>query len=166
MKNEYKHLDNDITMVYCYRSEDRTIEKIFIDTEDFSKMNAFKSEWKLFRDSGWTSGEEALNDYVVKTTYSGSTVTLHRYLMEVPDGKIIIRANGNKFDIRKKNLMVISRGERTKIETKRQAEEISRNLSPIFIVDKEQVTVHYDTKQITFENISKDNIEKLKFLLK
>ncbi|NGY89309.1 hypothetical protein F6Y05_40950 [Bacillus megaterium] len=165
MKNEYKHLDNNITMVYCYRSEDKTIEKIFIDTEDFPKMNAFKSEWKLFKDSGWTSGEEALSDYVVKTTYLGNTVTLHRYLMEVPNGKIIKRANGNKFDVRKQNLMVISRGERNKIEIKRQAEEISKKLPPIFIVDKEQVTVHYGTKQITFENISKDNIKKLEFLL-
>lgn len=58
----------------------------------------------------WLSWFEAGGGYIV-TTLSGTTVTLHRLIMNVPRGMVVDHINHNKKDNRTSNLRICTQGQ-------------------------------------------------------
>ncbi|NGY93861.1 hypothetical protein F3K44_31330 [Bacillus megaterium] len=115
-------------------------KEIFIDTEDFERVSEFNGEWRLFTDAG--TGKE--NDYVIQVSEGGGKyTTLHLFLKDVPNDKqkYTRRANGNKLDLRKENLMILNKGEGNMSETKRKAQEIAQQLPTISMKERVEKTL-------------------------
>jgi hypothetical protein len=179
MKNRYLHLENNVTVIYCTKSSDNRTYEVYIDTDDFEKVNSIEDDWRI-----WKSGQHL----VPATSKGDKTIYLHRFIMEVPTGKAVIRANGDVLDIRKENILIIGNGEANKPEVQQKLKELREKLPPIPTVKRvdandphrlhpvvttkifkdmltNQIIVQHGNKTATLESISDEDALKLAELL-
>jgi hypothetical protein len=51
MRNNYEHLSNGLTVIFCTNTKLDTEEEVYIDTQMFNYITAFNVEWKVWDDS-------------------------------------------------------------------------------------------------------------------
>ncbi|KAA0787470.1 MerR family transcriptional regulator [Bacillus sp. BB56-3] len=131
MINEFRHLDEGYTVIYCPDAETQQMKEVYIETEDFSKIDiAIKGAWKSWkRDKkkfiGGVDGRKAIN--------------LARLIMGI-DNKLkhVLNLTDNPYDLRKCNLIVINCGDNQKSDVRSKIEELKRKVPPILKIQKEK----------------------------
>ena len=102
MRNEFKHLDSGLTVLFCKNVRKKIIETVYMDTKMFSYISPLDIEWKIY-----ISPERGERFYVGGTT-KGRLIFLkeqigiyaHNYSTDYQVSLI----NGNYFDLRSCNL--------------------------------------------------------------
>ena len=84
-------------MIFTINSPKYGIKEILIDDEDYEKVSKYN----------WHLGKNRKNIYVIRNKWDKDkrvVESLHRYLMEHPENKIVDHINGNNHDNRLENL--------------------------------------------------------------
>lgn len=104
MKNDYE-IRGDVTVIFL-RRRNGDVHEVLIDTDD---LRLVRRSVSLFY--GPSKGSTPYcNVYMGHRRGPGSkSVSLHRYLMQPPDGWVIDHINHNGLDNRRSNLRIVSR---------------------------------------------------------
>lgn len=115
MKNDYK-INGDVAEIYINSIHgDNGVLTVLIDTEDFERVNQYKTSWVLIYKGG------RFDSIVTKPQINKKRfcIRLHRLIMNCPNNLVVDHINGDILDNRKCNLRIITQAEN------------STNLSPI-----------------------------------
>lgn len=78
--------------------------KVIVDDEDYEHLNQW--HWQIAK-----QGEYASRRFWNRETKTYKTITMHRYIMNIPKGKDVDHINGNGLDNRRSNLRLATRSE-------------------------------------------------------
>lgn len=113
--NEYKHLENGITILLITRQNGKTYE-VLIETNDYEKVKG--KHWSLVYSD--------IEKFYAFTRINKKMIGLHRFLFDkIPKGMVIDHINRISLDNRKSNLRIVTPLEnaRNKVITKRWAKK-------------------------------------------
>ncbi|MFL0490535.1 MULTISPECIES: MerR family transcriptional regulator [Bacillus] len=134
MINEFRHLGEGYTVIYCPDAATKQVKEVYIETEDFSKVDmAIKGAWKSWKRD--------------KKKYIGGsdgrkTINLARLIMGI-DSRIkhVVNLTDNPYDLRKCNLIVMNCGDNQKSDVRSKIEELKKKVPSISkIQNKESQT--------------------------
>ncbi|KXY11474.1 MerR family transcriptional regulator [Bacillus sp. FSL K6-0067] len=125
MLNKFRNLEEGITVIYCPDAKTKQIKEVYIETEDFSKVEvAVKGEWKSWKRDG--------RKFVAGIGADKKAIILSRIIMNISDKlQHVVNLTDNPYDLRKCNLHVISRGDRQKIDVRNRIEELKSKVPPV-----------------------------------
>lgn len=114
MINQFEHLNNGLTIIFCENTQLKSIEEVYIDTTLFNYISAFNIEWKVWDDS------KNKNDGNTKPKVVGGVdldndkkiIFLKRLIGEYLYGKDFSYSllNGDHLDLRQINLFKFRHG--------------------------------------------------------
>lgn len=101
MKNKYR-IDGNVTAIYLKRKDGYLVT--LIDTNNLPKAEQLINNWYACKCS--KSG-----NFYVEGTVEHTTVLLHRFLLDAPEGMVVDHINHNTLDNRKSNLRILTHAE-------------------------------------------------------
>ncbi|PFN09321.1 MerR family transcriptional regulator [Bacillus cereus] len=131
MINEFRHLDEGYTVIYCPDAETQQMKEVYIETEDFSKVDmAIKGLWKSWKRDG---------KKFIAGVDGRKTINLSRFIMGI-NSKLnhVVNLTDNPYDLRKCNLLVIGCGDKQKSDVRSKIEELKNKVPPILKIKKEE----------------------------
>lgn len=152
MLNEFKHLGEGFTVIYCPDTEMHQMKEVYIETEDFIKVDAaIKGEWKSWKRDG--------TKFVAGIDVNKKTITLSRVIMGINDKLLhVVNLTDNPYDLRKCNLMVIACGDKQKVDVRNRIEELKNKVPPLSRNNKKESQPL--TKQLALDD--SENIKRVK----
>ncbi|PRT03158.1 hypothetical protein C6356_23965 [Bacillus wiedmannii] len=152
MINEFRHLSEGFTVIYCPDTATHQMKEVYIETEDFIKVDAaIKGEWK-----SWKRDE---TKFVAGIDVNKKTITLSRCIMGINDKLLhVVNLTDNPYDLRKCNLMVIACGDKQKVDVRNRIEELKNKVPPLSRNNKKEPQPL--TKQLALDD--SENIKRLK----
>lgn len=96
-KNIIQVCDNYAEILFEDKNNN-TVSKAIIDKDDVDRCSKHK----------WYTTEQMGNTKYVKSIINGTCVSLHRFIMNAPDGTIVDHINRNGLDNRKRNLRFVT----------------------------------------------------------
>lgn len=48
MRNEFKHLDSGLTVLFCKNVRKKSVEAVYMDTKLFISISSLDIEWKIY----------------------------------------------------------------------------------------------------------------------
>ncbi len=113
MRNKYEILDNNIIIEVKFNGEKAyTIASI----EHLDKLLGFNTTWH-----GQRTAENSV--YIYTNGNDNKKISMHRFLMDNPENKVVHHINGLTFDNRMKNLLVCTQ------ETNMHHRKVNKNSS-------------------------------------
>jgi len=106
MKNDYKIL-GDTTIIYLRRKNGEVLETL-IDTSDLPKLKEFNKTWSAHFAPN-TNSFYAVSS--IRVRKKQKAVWLHRYLLEVADGKVTDHKNHDTLNNKRENLRILTNAE-------------------------------------------------------
>ncbi|PHE41181.1 hypothetical protein COF51_00045 [Bacillus pseudomycoides] len=151
MINEFRHLGEGLTVIYCPDTQTKQIKRVYIDTEDFQKVDgAVKGEWKSWKREG--------TKFIGGIDIDRKAVTLSRFIMGINDKlRHVVNLTDNPYDLRKCNLTVIPCGDKQKLDVRNRLEELKNKVPPLSRNNKEES--QRLTKQLALDD--SENIKRV-----
>lgn len=142
MRNDYEIRDGKVLIV-LNRNDGSTLEAV-IDVSDFEKVSSVSTTWGVRESFGKL--------YVWTRTYVNgkkTTLHLHRFIMDCPDGFVVDHRDGNGLLNTRKNLRVVTQAQNLQNRTKLQRTNTSgiRGVSLFKRTGKWQAKVKIGGKQ-------------------
>ncbi|MGG4557534.1 MerR family transcriptional regulator [Bacillus toyonensis] len=152
MLNEFRHLGEGLTVIYCPDTQTKQIKRVYIDTEDFQKVDgAVKGEWKSWKREG--------TKFIGGIDIDRKALSLSRFIMGVNDKlSHVVNLTDNPYDLRKCNLTVIPCGDKQKSDVRNRLEVLKYKVPPLSRNNKEESQPL--TKQLALED--SENIKRVK----
>lgn len=142
--NQFEHLSNGITIIYCENTKEGGIEEVYIDTHMFNYINSFKVEWKVWRKAG-----KKIDKYVGGTdSETGKILNLRRIVGEYINGLgfHFSLLNEDYFDIRNGNVFNFKPGTGHSGRVRKAKENKLANLPPL--EKKEDIEINSDNNNV------------------
>lgn len=107
MKNRYEICDNITKIFVNSKYGNDGILTVLIDTEDFNKVNQYKTSWTVVYKNGRLDCI-LTKPQINKVRYC---IKLHRLIMDCPENLVVDHKDGNVLNNQKSNLRIVSQAE-------------------------------------------------------
>ncbi len=144
MINEFRHLGEGYTVIYCPDAETKQVKEVYIETEDFTKVDmAIEGAWK-----SWKRDKTKC----IGGSVGRKTINLARLIMGI-DSRIkhVVNLTGNPYDLRKCNLIVTNCGDNQKSNVRSEIEKLKKKVPPISKIKNKESQISMQ-QQLVLQN--------------
>ena len=148
MYNEFKHIHNDLTVIFCTDTIAKKDVKVYIDTNIFHYINTFDIEWKSWSNS---KANNTVEKFIGGTDRkSGKAIRLRKVIGDYlfGRGKQYTTINKNYCDLRQCNIFAFKKGTLKNPLVQENIEAMRKKLSEISKKEDKASTVNSNSVQI------------------
>lgn len=154
MYNEFKHVHNGLTVLFCKDTKAKRVVEVYLDTEIFHYISSLKVEWKSWSS---TKKNKTVEKFIGGTNEAtGKAINLKKVIGDYlfGKGKHFTLINENHCDLRQCNIFAFKRGSMNSLSVRKEIAERRKELQPITQLNKREdkvTTANSNDAQTTIE---------------
>ncbi|MFP7492970.1 hypothetical protein SFC66_04200 [Terribacillus saccharophilus] len=157
MINDFKHLSQGLTVIFCNNTLLKSIEEVYVDTTLFNYISAFNVEWKIWVDKKGNNVSGKRDRVVggVDLDNDRRIVFLKRLIGEYLHGQDYSYSllNGDYFDLRNDNIYKFKNGTGHSSQVRAEKKELLQLLPSLAkMVDTDIMASNIDVKIVEYHN--------------
>ncbi|MEH7128217.1 hypothetical protein V7103_08365 [Neobacillus drentensis] len=138
MYNEFKHLHNGLTVLFCKDTKAKSVVEVYVDTEIYHYISSLKVEWK-----SWSSTKKkgTVEKFIGGINESnGKAINLRKVIGDYlhGKGKHFTLINENHCDLRQCNIFPFKQGSMNNLSVRKEIAERRKQLQPINQLNKKE----------------------------
>lgn len=128
MINDFEHLDNGLTIIFCRNTKEDVIEDVFINTKMFNYIRSFNVEWKI-----WDDNSKKGKNVAGTNIDNGKILNLKRVIGQYLYGEEynFSLLNDNSNDLRNSNVFKFNVGTGHSSKVKSEKNQLLKELEPL-----------------------------------